>query len=56
MVGGEVPTEKHTMCDVDQLPWQRFDNEMWGQDVEDAELKKAWVDLAEDWVQGSVLL
>jgi hypothetical protein len=51
MVHGQAPNEKHTMCDVDQLPWQPFDDQTIIQDVEERELRQAWRELAEDWVR-----
>jgi hypothetical protein len=50
MVDGQLPSEKHTMCDVDQLPWQPFADNTMVNDNE-GELKKAWKELAEDWAR-----
>jgi hypothetical protein len=49
MVRGQAPEEKHTMCDVDQLPWQPFEDKIIVEDAEEGELRQAWKELAEDW-------
>jgi hypothetical protein len=51
MVYGRPPSEKHTMCEVDQLPWQPFEDEIIVEDVEEGELRRAWKELAEDWTR-----
>lgn len=56
MLDGTVPTEKHTLCKVDQKPWQPWDEGVidFGvstADVEDRELGEAWAALGEVWQQ-----
>jgi hypothetical protein len=41
-----APEAKHTLCSVDQLPWQPFDDQAIVQDVEEGELRQAWKELA----------
>jgi hypothetical protein len=52
MVYGQLPSKKHTMCGVNQLPWQLFEDRIILEDMEEGELRKAWRELAEDWVKG----
>jgi hypothetical protein len=49
MVHGRAPEAKHTLCNVDQLPWQPFDDQSIMQDVEEGELRQAWRELAAEW-------
>jgi hypothetical protein len=49
MVHGHAPAENHTLCDVDQLPWQRFDDSSIVEDVEESELRRAWKELSAEW-------
>jgi hypothetical protein len=51
MVDGLLPSEKHTICDVDQLPWQPFEDEVIVENLEERELRTAWRELAEGWLQ-----
>jgi len=51
---GVIPSEKHTLCGVDQKPWQPFnDTEIVKGNVagnnNDADLQEAWKSLAEGW-------
>jgi hypothetical protein len=46
MVHGMSPSKKHTMCDVDQLPQQSFDDVVIVQNTDEGELRQAWRDLA----------
>jgi hypothetical protein len=39
------------MCEVDQLPWQPFEDKIIVEDVEEWELREAWRELAEDWAR-----
>jgi hypothetical protein len=50
-VHGTPPAEKHTMCDVDQLPWQPFDSGITSNELDDGGLERAWRELAEDWAR-----
>jgi hypothetical protein len=51
MVHGRAPEQKHTLCDVDQLPWQPFDDQIIVQNEEEGELQQAWRELAADWAK-----
>jgi hypothetical protein len=51
MVHGTPPSEKHTMCEVDQLPWQPFDDSVIVQDADEGELRQTWRELAADWAR-----
>ncbi|EPQ60477.1 alpha/beta-hydrolase [Gloeophyllum trabeum ATCC 11539] len=49
MVGGTVPAEKHTFCDVDEKPFAPFNDSLLIQgEVADVEARKAWIQLSPD--------
>jgi hypothetical protein len=51
MVRGELPKDKHTICAVDQKPFQPWDGDVVGQNLldDEYELVQAWAGLADDW-------
>jgi hypothetical protein len=53
-VDGVLPQQKHTLCGVDQKPWQPFNDtivikEAFVEQQADADLKAAWKELSENW-------
>jgi hypothetical protein len=50
MLHGEPPRDKHTLCAVDQKPWEEFDGGVVGPRLleDEQELIRAWGGLAED--------
>jgi hypothetical protein len=53
MVRGEPPADKHTMCAVDQKPFQPWHGDALGRNLVDDEyeLVQAWAGLADGWTR-----
>ncbi|KZT30760.1 hypothetical protein NEOLEDRAFT_1126381 [Neolentinus lepideus HHB14362 ss-1] len=50
MVDGVIPTEKHTLCEVDEKPFVPFNESIWTEGVEaDVEARKAWMEMNLNW-------
>jgi hypothetical protein len=48
----ELPPQKHTLCGIDQKPWQPFDDSIVIKSVDkdvDEDLRAAWKDVADGW-------